>query len=195
MHAGFLHSHHLGWSAAKGCWVAHCQRTATVLCLCTVRRHVHSGMFVSEKPALRLPSILPQTLLIRAPTLTCPGLHLRPPRPLLPPRSLSRRLLVPLHRFLGDPLPDQSRRGGLGPIPATRRRLRADPRRQPRNCPRRAVGEPAPDNPLNILLTQRRLYNRIGAWNDGYHRNSGEGYQQYQDTGSIRSQSVRSEAR
>lgn len=42
---------------------------------------------------------------------------------------------------------------------------------------------------------KRRLYSRIGAWNDGFHRNSGEGYQQYQDTGSIRSQSLRSEAR
>ncbi|KAL5374755.1 hypothetical protein DPSP01_011685 [Paraphaeosphaeria sporulosa] len=51
-----------------------------------------------------------------------------------------------------------------------------------------------PEDNLEIVQDEQ-LYSRIGAWNDGYHRNSGEWYQQYQETGSIRSQSVRSEAR
>ena len=43
---------------------------------------------------------------------------------------------------------------------------------------------------LWTTIDDRRLYNRIGGWNDGYPNR--QGWEQYQDTGSIRSEDVRS---
>ncbi|KAF1977411.1 hypothetical protein BU23DRAFT_500214 [Bimuria novae-zelandiae CBS 107.79] len=49
--------------------------------------------------------------------------------------------------------------------------------------------EQIPDDNLEIVQDDQ-LYNRVGGWNDGYSNR--EGWQQYQETGSIRSQDVRS---
>lgn len=74
--------------------------------------------------------------------LTPLGIPLRPPRAILR-RLVSRRLMVPRHRLMGPPHPNQPGDSRLSRVPPAGRRLRAYPgRAADRSHARRAVGAP-----------------------------------------------------